>query len=74
MIQSKNQTNTEFVSELMDFSNCGALMQLFILSAIEKYADSVIKAGPAACHSEMIHGGAWVSCAEEAKEAFNTRK
>ena len=34
----KRPTNIEFVTELMNFSNYGALAQVFVIEAISKYA------------------------------------
>ena len=40
----QRMTNVEFVTELMEFSQCGALSQIFIIDAIMKHADAVAKA------------------------------
>ena len=39
-------TNTEFMTELMEFSKHGALMQSFIIQAIENFSKNVAKIDP----------------------------
>lgn len=41
MKQRKHETNVEFLTRVMEFSRSGALMQGFILQAIEQYANAV---------------------------------
>jgi len=41
MTKKKEETNSEFVCRLMDYSKGGALTQLFILKAMEYYAKDV---------------------------------
>ena len=66
-------TNTEFVSHLMEFSKSGAMMQLFILIAIEKYAEQCIEAGPAVFNTPMLSGEGWIRAATEAKASIEAR-
>lgn len=68
---AQRKTNTQFIKHLMDFSNNGALMQAFVLTAIEKYAESVIKADPAKLDNGFISAGAWIACANEARTALD---
>jgi len=63
----KEKTNTEFVNKLMEYSNNGALMQVFVITAIEKYAEMVKAEGePKGPVSHFIDPQAWLRCAEEA--------
>jgi hypothetical protein len=40
---NKQQTNEEFVSDLMNYSPVGALCQAFIIEAIRNYSENVMK-------------------------------
>ncbi len=68
MMYGVRKTNTQFVTELMEFSKTGALMQAFVITAIEKYAEQCIKAGPATFDSPLMSGEAWHATAKEAQE------
>lgn len=61
---AKRRTNEELVSDLMNFGPAGALQQAFVLTAIEKYAQQCIAAGPEAFDSGLISGRAWIIAAE----------
>ena len=63
---TSSKTNTKFMNDLMDFSNHGALMQLFVLSAVEKYAKLVKDLDPEEFEGGIIYGPAWIGCAKEA--------
>lgn len=63
----KPKTNEDLVLHLMQYSPRGALCQAFIIQAIERYCDDVIKAGPEACDSGFISGEAWVDIASDTK-------
>jgi hypothetical protein len=72
----KNKTNTEFVTELMEYSKHGALMQLFIIDALIKHSDRVVEHEAEVLQvmeNSMIHGPAWVGCAKELKKALENR-
>lgn len=58
-------TNVEFIVDLMNFNNSGALAQVFIIDAIMKRADTVAELDPAAIDHPLISGHAWVRCAQE---------
>jgi hypothetical protein len=66
-------TNVEFVTRMMEFSNYGALAQLFILESIRNWADLVAKADPVKVDSPMISGQAWVGVASEIKAKLEAR-
>lgn len=69
MATKKRKTNTEFVQELMtNGSPTGALVQPFVITAIEKYAQQVIAAGPEKFESAFMSGQAWVETAEHVKK------
>lgn len=48
-----SKTNVEFVTELMEFSNHGALSQVFIIEAIRRYAE--------ACSERRISDNGFIS-------------
>lgn len=64
----RHETNEELTARLMRFAKSGAMMQLFILTAIQKYADQCVKAGAATFDSGFLSGEAWIRCAQEALE------
>ncbi len=71
--ENKPKTNTEFVTELMDFSPAGPLMHAFVLQAIESYAKAVIERQDEIAEDGMISRRAWVNCAEHSLKAINER-
>jgi hypothetical protein len=72
----KNKSNTEFVTELMEYSEHGALMQLFVLDALIKHSDMIVQREDQVLEQmkdHMIHGPAWVACAKELQKKLNKR-
>lgn len=67
----RHETNEEFTARLMRFAKSGAMMQLFILTALEKYANQCIEAGAATFDSGFLSGAAWIRCAQEALDNLN---
>ena len=69
-------TNVEFVTELMEFSTHGALVQAFVMQALEQYARRVAETDPEALDTPMVSGHAWHGCALEVlrklKQRFET--
>ena len=65
---STRETNTEFVTRIMECSVSGAMMQLVVLQALGYYADTVLS-DPEAIRASMkdsfIHPDAWIRCCEE---------
>ena len=66
--EPSHETNEELTARLMRFAKSGPMMQLFILTAIHKYADQCVKAGAATFDTALLSGAAWVRCAQEALE------
>lgn len=52
-------TNVEFVTELMEFSAHGALIQAFVMQALEQYARRVASMDSEALDTPMVSGRAW---------------
>lgn len=76
-MKRKLETNEDFVRDLMAFSEHGALMQIFVMTAIEKYAQQALEAGAERFDSAMLNGKAWVGTAAEALkrlESFYNRE
>ena len=63
----KSMTNEEFVSNLMQFSDHGALMQILIIDLLTKGAERVASA-PVVNDERMINMHAWKSCAVELQD------
>lgn len=61
------RTNKAFISKLMDHPN--ALVQAFVITAIDKYAQQCIKAGAAEFNSGLLNGQAWINAATTVKDA-----
>ncbi|KQW61756.1 hypothetical protein [Variovorax sp. Root411] len=59
------QTNVEFITDLMEHSNHGALIQAFVVHAIDRYARLVSAARPEDLDTGLVSGHAWHGCAVE---------
>lgn len=51
----------------------GALIQPFVIQAIESYSKQVIAAGPAHFDSDLLSGEAWVATAKHALTMIEER-
>jgi hypothetical protein len=72
-LKNQPETNVEFVTRIMEFSNYGALAQLFVLEALRNWADIVAGTDPAKVDTPMISGHAWVGVAREIKAKLEER-
>lgn len=61
----KLKTNTDLVRDLMEFSPHGAVAQMIIMEAIQRYARQCAEADPAKFDNPMINGKTWVACARD---------
>ena len=59
------ETNVEFITDLMEHSNHGALIQAFVIHAIYRYAKKVAAAKPQDLDTNLLSGHAWHGCAVE---------
>ncbi|MFM9925451.1 hypothetical protein VLK31_20850 [Variovorax sp. H27-G14] len=66
-------TNVEFVTDLMEFSAHGALIQAFVMQALEQYAKRVAAMAPEALDTPMVSGHAWHGCAVEVRDKLAGR-
>lgn len=68
------KTNVQAVKSMMEYSNHGALAQVFIMTAIQKYAETVLKATPeqlASLEKSFINPDVWQSVAKEVKQKLD---
>ncbi|MFA5311742.1 MAG: hypothetical protein WC375_00320 [Methanomassiliicoccales archaeon] len=64
----KQKTNVQFVKELMEINNGGALGQSVVMTAIEKYCEQVIENKESILKkmaNAPVNGEAWVASCEE---------
>jgi hypothetical protein len=66
----KREDNVKFVKRLMEYGPYGALQQIFILQAIEKYAEVCAKADPKSIDG-LFNGEAWVGTAKFLKSELD---
>lgn len=75
--QQVRRTNTGLVTDLMDYSQHGALSQMFIIDAIRKFADAVastplVELRERFGHNSMISADSWHGVATEIKREMDT--
>lgn len=68
---AERKTNTEFVTELMEYSPYGALVQVFILTALESFSKVVIEEPP--LDHPLISGEAWKGVAQDVLQKLHAR-
>ena len=66
-------TNVEFVTELMEISRNGPMIQAYVLEALRLYSDSVVQYQDQIPEDGFISRRLWVSCAEEVLEKLEGR-
>ena len=66
-------TNVEFVTELMEVSRNGPMIQAYVLEALRLYSDSVVQNQDQIPEDGFISRRLWVSCAEEVLEKLEGR-
>ena len=68
------KTNTEFVTELMEHSDHGVLMQAFVLEALDNYSKQFVgKTKAPAGWPNWISFDAWSGCANAMQNKLNAR-
>ena len=65
-----HQTNVEFVTDLMQFSRRGALIQVFVITALQRYAEAVQR--EPIPETGGLSSEAWSDCANEVLEKLET--
>ena len=75
MTKVKHKTNAQLIGDLMSHSKQGALMQAFVIEAINAYAKQVkeSKSNPEWAAQSFISWQSWCACADEALDAINNR-
>jgi hypothetical protein len=64
----KATTNIEAITDIMQFSRCGALAQAFVMEAVSRYAKQVSEYTPqqvASISTELMSGETWQTVAKE---------
>jgi len=62
-----NKTNVEKIQELMTRSPAGPLMEAFVLEAVRRYAEDILREGePEDNPRALVSPQAWYTCAEVA--------
>jgi hypothetical protein len=66
-------TNVEFITELMEFSKHGPMIQAYVLEALRLYSDSVVQNQDQIPECGFISRRLWVGCATEVLEKLEAR-
>lgn len=62
------KTNTEFITDLTEFSPYGAVAQVLIMTAIERFAEAA--AEKRIPDDGLVHPDAWQGCAKDIVKRF----
>lgn len=65
--------NTQFITELMDFSELGGIMHAFVLECLRVYAKEVISRQNEIPDNGLMSRELWVACANECLEKLEKR-
>ncbi len=65
------KSNTEFISDLMNYSQQGALIQPFVIEGIYQYAKQILE--KPLFDNDFISSAAWTACAEEVLDKLKQR-
>lgn len=73
----RKPTNVEFIIDLMEISNNGPMIQVYVLEALRLYSDSVVQNQnqnqDQIPEDGFISRRLWVSCAEEVLKKLEAR-
>jgi len=72
-VKKEPETNIEFLNNLMEYSKTGALMQLFVMTAIEKYGAMIEACDEEDWNTNFISLEGWKCCAVEIREKLAAR-
>lgn len=67
------QTNVESIVDLLEHSRHCALIQAFVIHAIDQYARKVAAAKPDYLDTGLVSGHAWHGCTVEVREKLAQR-
>jgi hypothetical protein len=65
------QTNTEMLTELMEFSPLGGLIQCYVIDALKQHSEYVLTADLSGWDNNFVSPEAWRKCAEETKKTID---
>lgn len=68
---NKRKTNEQAIRNIMNYSNYGALAQIFVVDALLKQATAVANMNPEDVKSGLVNGAAWVGVAKEIRDKLN---
>ena len=71
-MSKKTKTNVQFVKDIMEASECGALKQAFVIEAIHRYSRDVLR-DETDWGNSFISKDAWQQCATECLAAIDGR-
>lgn len=72
-MKQDKRTNIEVVTDLMEFSEYGALAQIFVIDALSKWSEIIKDKDPKEFENPLISGQAWVGVAQEINRKLNAR-
>lgn len=67
----RRPTNTEFISEIMDFCPFGAIGQIIVIQAVQQFSEQVAAASLEELEHPLIPPEAYKRCAEWIIEQYN---
>jgi hypothetical protein len=68
------QSNTEFVVDVMNYSNSGAMIQMFVIEALRYYSEQVAKGvAPENDPNAFINPRSWWHCAKELQKKIRAK-
>lgn len=73
MPRAHRTTNVEFLTDLMEYSAYGPLVQAFVLQGLQQYAKQVAASTPEALDTPMVSGHAWHGIAVEVRDKLAAR-
>ena len=65
-----NESNSQFISRLMETSKAGPLAQMIIICAIDNYLRVVEEAKPEDVGTPLFDGEAWLTACNTLREEF----
>lgn len=77
-ITKTRETNVEFVTRIMEYSRHGAMAQLFVLDALDKWSHVIANMPDDEIDEEFensfVNGQAWKAVAQEIQDALKDRE
>lgn len=70
---ARRKTNQQILRQITCFSAYGALAEIFVMAAVEKYAEACAAADPKTFDNALISGAAWQGVAVEIRDILRAR-